>query len=181
MRTECRNVFTFIFTTCQGCPPLELFIILRAALLYSASRNDLSLSPPPNPSLSLSLCRADLLSKQNIKQNSSAALSIAGRQIFVASMSQLTPGPLPPSKLPFAVEGCSTFFLFVTFSPCVLQGKPLRWFVSQAHETLFSTVKHLISRSCSLSFLLSLPLLLDLGWETKIFPIFWKKSYQTEE
>lgn len=108
----------------------------------------ISLSVSVSLSQSLSPCRADLLSKQNIKhKNSSASLSITGRsslQIFIASEIQLTPCPLPPSKLPFAIEGCSTLFLFVIFSPCVLQGKPLRRFVSQAHETLLSTVKCLM-------------------------------------
>lgn len=145
-------------------PQLELFTILRAALLYSASRNDLSPCLCLSLSQSLSPCRADLLSKQNIKhKNSSASLSITGRsslQIFIASEIQLTPCPLPPSKLPFSIEGCSTLFLFVIFSPCVLQGNPLRWFVSQAHKTLLSTVKCLIFL---VSFLLSLPYLLHMG------------------
>ena len=107
----------------------------------------ISISLSVSLSQSLSPCRADLLSKQNIKhKNSSASLSITGRsslQIFIASEIQLTPCPLSPSKLPFVIEGCSTFFLFVIFSPCVLQGKPLRWFVSQAHETLNCQVSNL--------------------------------------
>lgn len=124
METECRNVVYFYFpysSRIPPTPPLELFIILTTVC---------SIQHQEMITLFLSLCSADLLSKQNIKQKTISAISgIIGRQILVASEGQFLS---PPSshKLLFAVEECSTFFLFAVFSSWVLWSKPLRWFVS---------------------------------------------------
>lgn len=128
--------FTFIFTSCQGFPPpLKLFIILTTPLLYSASINDLSLP--------LSL-QSRLAVKAEYKTEEQFSYFKYHWKTDLSCFRGPIPCLLPPPKLPFAVERCSTSFLFVIFSSCVLQGKPLRWFVSQAHETLLPTVKCLI-------------------------------------
>lgn len=165
MKTELGNVvYLYFFTTCQGFPPpLKLFIILTTPLLYSASINDLSPF--------LSLCRADLLSKQNIKQeNSSAILSITGRQILVASEGQFLSPPSPQASLCYwgvfyFLSICHIFFLCsarqTTEMVCVI-------------GTWDTVLNCQVSNSLSL-FFLSLPIPLDLGWKTNIFNILEDK------